>query len=69
MAYAFDVTTKAAWGGFIILPVSTNIPGFIISAMVGALIGAVLVNFFKKPIEETPVEDNDDDDDVDITFE
>ena len=68
IAYALDVTTKAAWGGFIVLPVSTNIPGFIASAMIGAAIGALLLNFFRKPIEEAPAESLDDDD-VDISFE
>lgn len=67
MAYMFGVTTKAAWGGFIVLPVSTNVTGFVVSAVTGALIGAVLVNLLKR--NAAVKEKREDAEDVDITFE
>lgn len=70
MAYLFGVTTKAAWSGFIVLPVSTNIAGFIISAFTGAFISAMIVNFLKKDVAlKQEQEKVDAMDDVDITFE
>ncbi|WP_196590326.1 PTS fructose transporter subunit EIIC [Pectinatus frisingensis] len=66
-AYIFNVQTHVAWGGFIALPVTENIGGFIISVLIGSIIGAILVNFLKKSYVNKKTDT--DDTDVDILFE
>ncbi len=70
VAYAMDVTCKAAWGGLIVLPVAGNRAGFVISMAVGIGVYIALCAFFKKDVS-TVVEDAmvDDDVDMDISFE
>ncbi|WP_196592735.1 PTS fructose transporter subunit EIIC [Pectinatus sottacetonis] len=66
-AYFFNVQTHVAWGGFIALPVTQNIGGFIASVIIGSVIGAVLVNLLKKNIVES--DNNEENMDVELSFE
>ncbi|MDK2878737.1 MAG: fructose-like system or or component [Thermoanaerobacteraceae bacterium] len=51
-AMLLNVGNNAPWGGWIVLPVVKNIPGYIISTLVGIAITAFMVNALKKPIEQ-----------------
>jgi fructose-specific PTS system IIC-like component len=51
-AMLLNVGNNAPWGGWIVLPVVKNIPGYIISTLVGIVITAFMVNALKKPIEQ-----------------
>lgn len=68
IAYALNVTNKAAWGGLIVLPVVGNIAGFLLATAIGTIVTAVLVNLLKKnAVEKTDAER--DNAEVDISFE
>ena len=56
-AMLLNVGNNAPWGGWIVLPVVQNIPGYIIATIVGVAVTAVIVNVLKKPIEEKENED------------
>lgn len=66
-AYFFNVQTHVAWGGFIALPVTQNIGGFIISVIIGSVTSALLVNLLKQNV--TIAVRKKDNTDVDISFE
>jgi len=68
LAYALNVSCKAAWGGLIVLPVAGNRIGFLISMTVGIVIYVVLCAIFKKDVTDV-IETVTDDDDVDIDIE
>lgn len=57
----------APWGGLIVLPVVDNRIGYFLSAVIGAVVVAVLLRFVKKDyVEEVPEEE---DEDFDLNFE
>lgn len=67
LAYAINVSSKAAWGGLIVLPVVGNRIGYVISMAVGVGVYVALCAVFKKNASEAA--QTADDDDVDISFE
>lgn len=61
----------APWGGWIVLPVSTNMLSYVIATLVGVAVTAIVVNILKKPIVEK-VENSSNDsssDEIDLDFE
>ncbi|MTI47547.1 PTS fructose transporter subunit EIIC [Sporosalibacterium faouarense] len=68
-AMLLNVGNNAPWGGWIVLPVVDNVLGYIVATVVGVVITAVMVNLLKKPVEETLVDDSEDLDELDISFE
>jgi fructose-specific PTS system IIC-like component len=67
LAMVFGVENHVGWGGLIVIPVVSNIVGFIISILVGSVVTALIVNFLKKPVEVRLEEE--DSDDIELTFE
>ncbi|MBC8059847.1 MAG: PTS fructose transporter subunit EIIC [Clostridiaceae bacterium] len=61
----------APWGGWIVLPVSTNAFAYIIATLVGVAVTAVMVNILKKPYVEKAKEQysTSKEDEIEITFE
>ncbi|MFT4107013.1 MAG: fructose-specific PTS transporter subunit EIIC [Lacrimispora sp.] len=68
IAYAINVSSRAAWGGLIVLPVVENRIGYVISMGIGVGVYVVLCAVFKKNAAEV-TKTAADDDDVDISFE
>src|SRR5699024_2544608 len=74
LAMLFNVGNQAPWGGWIVLPVSTNIFGYMVSSLIGILVTALMVNALKKEavddIEETEEGDENSDSlgDIEIEF-
>lgn len=53
VAFLMNVLNHAPWGGWIVLPVVEGKIGYIIATFAGAIVTALMVNFLKKPVEET----------------
>lgn len=66
-----NAKNHAPWGGWIVLPVVTNIFGYIIATVVGVVITALLVVTLKKTVVELPEgeQNNGSLDELDIDFE
>jgi fructose-specific phosphotransferase system IIC component len=60
-AMLLNVGNQAPWGGWIVLPVASNIIGYIIASLVGVVITAFMVNFIKKQIVEENIDIKEDD--------
>ncbi|NLZ53390.1 MAG: PTS fructose transporter subunit EIIC [Thermoanaerobacteraceae bacterium] len=58
-AMLLSVGNNAPWGGWIVLPDVQNIPGYIISTIVGVVVTALMVNILKKPIEQVQEENEE----------
>ncbi len=69
LAYGLGVTCQAAWGGLIVLPVSGNRIGYVISMAAGIGIYVVLCAVFKKTVSERSDAAAAEEVDVDISFE
>lgn len=68
--FVMGCLNHAPWGGLIVLPVVENRIGYFLSAVIGAVVVAVLLNFLKKDyVEEVKVETSGEIEDLDITFE
>ena len=52
MSAAFGCTSPAPHGGAWVLPVIGNAPMWLIAIVAGSVVGALLLSFWKKPIEE-----------------
>lgn len=51
-AMLMNVGNNAPWGGWIVLPVVQNIPGYVIATLVGVAVTALIVNALKKPVKQ-----------------
>lgn len=51
-AMLMNVGNNAPWGGWIVLPVVQNIPGYVIATLVGVAVTALVVNALKKPVKQ-----------------
>lgn len=51
-AFLLNVGNNAPWGGWIVLPVVKNIPGYIVATLIGVVITALMVNALKKPLKQ-----------------
>lgn len=70
LAYALDVSCKAAWGGLIVLPVCGNRGGYLLSMGAGIAVYVILCAIFKKNAAEAAevLDSADEDVDIDISF-
>ena len=57
------------WGGLVGLPVIHNRIGFCIAIFLGSVITALIIGFTKKPVEQEIENAEEDDGELDITFE
>ena len=57
------------WGGLVGLPVIHNRIGFCIAILLGSVITALIIGFTKKPVEQEIENAEEDDGELDITFE
>jgi fructose-specific PTS system IIC-like component len=51
-AFLLNVGNNAPWGGWIVLPVVKNIPGYMIATLIGVTVTALMVNALKKPVKQ-----------------
>lgn len=65
-AFFLGCLNHAPWGGLIVLPVVDGRLAYLSSALLGALVVALITGLTRKPREEKPQEDTTDDE---ITFE
>ena len=56
IGFLMNVLNHAPWGGWIVLPVVEGKAGYVIGTIAGSIVTALVVNFLKKPIEETKAE-------------
>lgn len=68
LAYALDVSCKAAWGGLIVLPVCENWFGFFLSMAAGIIIYIVLCAIFKRDVTDVQGITISDDVKIDFSF-
>lgn len=69
-AFLFGCLNHAPWGGLIVLPVVDNRLGYFVSAVIGAVVVALIVGFTKKKyVEEQSSDTESESDDLEITFE
>lgn len=61
-AFLFGCLNHAPWGGLITLPVVENRIGYLISVLIGAMVTALIVGFWKKEVVEDKKVDTSDDD-------
>ena len=47
----FDCTLRAPHGGIFVLPIIGNWPMYLISIIVGAIVGAIILGFLKRPVK------------------
>lgn len=47
----FDCTLRAPHGGIFVLPIIGNWPMYLVSIIVGAIVGAVILGFLKRPVK------------------
>lgn len=47
----FDCTLRAPHGGIFVLPIIGNWPMYLVSIIVGAIVGAILLGFLKRPVK------------------
>jgi len=52
LSMAFDCTLRAPHGGIFVVPTIGNPVMYLVAILVGALVGAVILGFLKKPVEE-----------------
>lgn len=55
----FECSVMAPFGGVFILPLNSNIPGYIISILVGIVAGTIIYGIIKKKPEEEKVTPQD----------
>ncbi|ACQ93507.1 PTS system, fructose subfamily, IIC subunit [Tolumonas auensis DSM 9187] len=65
-AAVLGVKGYAAWGGLIVLPVIDGRFGFVLALVVGAVVGALVVNFLKSRAPQKDTSKQNDDLDIDI---
>jgi len=69
-AMLLNVGNQAPWGGWIVLPVASNIIGYIIASLVGIIVTALMVNLLKKEaVEELKPDEEENDDFVGMEIE
>lgn len=47
----FDCTLRAPHGGIFVLPIIDNWPMYLVSIIVGAIVGAIILGFLKRPVK------------------
>lgn len=52
LSMVFNCTLRAPHGGIFVVPVIGNPLGYIVSVVVGAIVGAIMLGLLKKPLEE-----------------
>jgi len=66
LSLLFGAANSAPWGGLIVLPVVTNIGGYLVAVAAGSIVTALVINLLKKEKEEGAQLDTSDDIELDF---